>query len=102
MGGTSKLTGTEAQILELLAESEELYGLEMIAKSRSLKRGTIYVILDRLEDKGLVSSREMAPPAGSRGPSRRMYRLTGMGARVLEANRLLQAAWSGSFAEGST
>ena len=88
------VSNTESVILEMLMEHDELYGLEMIAKNGTLKRGTIYVTLDRMEDKGLVSSREVEPPAGSRGPSRRVYKLTGFGVRIAKARRIMAAAWS--------
>lgn len=61
-----------ARILELLAGGP-MFGLDMVAASPGvLKRGTIYVILDRMEDEGLVTSKlrpfpEMAP--------RRLYSL---------------------------
>lgn len=87
------ISGVEAQILELLAEHSELYGLEMIeASGGRLKRGTVYVTLDRMEDKGFVSSREVE--AEGRGPSRRVYRLTGQGSRALSASQAAWAVWS--------
>ena len=58
-------------ILELLARSPRpMYGLELIEQSAGfLKRGTIYVLLGRLEDRGLVVSKL----AGADG--RRVYSL---------------------------
>jgi DNA-binding PadR family transcriptional regulator len=91
------LSKIESVILDLLVSHDELYGLEMIAKSHNtLKRGTIYVTLDRLEDKGFVSSKEVKPPAGAQGPSRRAYRITGLGNRVLEARNAFAAIWRGT------
>ena len=75
----------EDVIMTLLLEHGDLYGLDMVKKSPDLKRGTVYVTLDRMEDKGLISSREVQPPKGSRGPARRVYKLTGVGRRVLVA-----------------
>jgi DNA-binding PadR family transcriptional regulator len=85
--GTPTLTATEYSILRLLANeaARELYGLELVSKSESegrLKRGTVYVLLNRLEDKGFVESRKQA---GDSVIPRRMYRLTGLGYRVLDA-----------------
>lgn len=56
-----KLSLTEAVIAHLLRDSTApLFGLELIRRSSSgklkLKKGTIYVILERMEKKGLVSS----------------------------------------------
>lgn len=71
----------EMLILKLLSEVGETYGLDMVKQSDGrLKRGTIYVTLDRMEDKGFIESRE--EPTES-GPVRRLYRILGLGSRVL-------------------
>jgi DNA-binding PadR family transcriptional regulator len=73
-------------ILELLVEREEQYGLQLVAASRRrLKRGTIYVTLARMEQKGYVTSRLEDPPADAGGLPRRLYQPTALGRRVLEA-----------------
>ena len=76
----------EALILELLAGGRERYGLELVAASKGhLKRGTVYVTLGRMEDKGLLTSRlEDAPPEAG-GLPRRVYEATELGRRVLNA-----------------
>ena len=54
------LSGKEAAVLDLLLAkpSQAMYGLELVNVSAGrLKRGTIYVTLDRMEDKGLVESK---------------------------------------------
>ena len=77
----------EALALELLSSSAEMYGLEMVKASQgALKRGTVYVMLDRLEDKGFVISRSEQRP-GVAGMPRRLYRITGLGQRALRARR---------------
>jgi DNA-binding PadR family transcriptional regulator len=82
------LSAKESLILELLTGRGELYGLQLVARSnRRLKRGTVYVTLGRMEDKGYITSRlEHAPPQTG-GMPRRMYQATPLGRRVL-------AAWS--------
>lgn len=76
----------EALILELLLEHKELYGLELVAAStRRLKRGTVYVTLGRMEEKGLVTSRLESSPAGAGGLPRRIYQATPRGRAVLAA-----------------
>jgi DNA-binding PadR family transcriptional regulator len=78
------LSSKELLILELLASGRELYGLELVAASRRrLKRGTVYVTLGRMEDKGYVTSRLESPPPQSGGMPRRLYRPTELGRRVL-------------------
>lgn len=81
---------TEVAILELLV-GKEMYGLEMVKSSDRLKRGTVYVTLDRMEDKGLVKSRiadESGPTAG-----RRIYSITGHGQRAYAAWQQAQASF---------
>ncbi len=74
----------EALILRLLVDGREMYGLELVARSkRRLKRGTVYVTLGRMERKGFVASRRepAAPPSG--GLPRRIYEPTLFGRRAL-------------------
>ena len=80
------LSRKESLILDLLVQHGQMYGLELVAVSRrQLKRGTVYVTLDRMEDKGYVVSRlEEAPPRAG-GLPRRIYRPTALGRRVLSA-----------------
>ena len=80
------LSRKESLILELLVERDQLYGLEFVAASRrGLKRGTVYVTLGRMEDKGYITSwLEDAPPRAG-GLPRRVYRATPLGRRVLSA-----------------
>jgi PadR family transcriptional regulator PadR len=80
-----KLSPTESLILELLS-GEELYGLQLVAASkRRLKRGTIYVTLGRMEEKGYVTSRLEDAPPDAGGLPRRLYKPTALGVRVLTA-----------------
>ena len=81
-----RLSATERLILELLAAHGELFGLEMIARSGGrLKRGTVYVTLGRMQEKGYLESRQAPLPTGAIGLPRRLYRPSGLGRRVLEA-----------------
>jgi PadR family transcriptional regulator len=80
----------EHLILELLSEGGEMYGLELVSVSDGrLKRGTVYVTLGRMEEKGLVQSRLERPLTRGKVPQRRLYKPTSMGVRVLKAWRLL-------------
>ena len=80
------LSQKESLILDLLVQHGQMYGLELVAVSRrQLKRGTVYVTLGRMEDKGYVASRlEDAPPRAG-GLPRRIYQPTPLGRRVLSA-----------------
>jgi len=80
------LSAKEHVVLDLLTQHGELYGLQLVASSkRKLKRGTVYVTLGRMEDKGYITSRlEDAPPEMG-GMPRRLYQITPLGKRVLVA-----------------
>ena len=80
-----RLSTTERLILDLLRESE-LFGLQLVDRSQgTLKRGTVYVTLGRMQDKGYVQSRTEPLPPGAIGLPRRWYRPTEYGLRVLNA-----------------
>jgi PadR family transcriptional regulator PadR len=80
-----RLSAKESLILELLTRGEELYGLQLVTASKGrLKRGTVYVTLGRMEDKGYVKSRVEDAPDGAGGLPRRLYEATPHGLRVLE------------------
>ena len=81
-----RLSAKETLILELLAHDGEQYGLQLVAASKGrLKRGTVYVTLGRMEDKGYVASRTEEAPDGAGGLPRRLYEASPYGLRVLEA-----------------
>jgi PadR family transcriptional regulator PadR len=93
----ASLSGKEALVLELLLESpaKEMYGLEMVAGSGDrLKRGTVYVTLDRMEDKGYLHSRQEDPRPNASGLPRRLYRVTAYGHRIFEAWEMARKAGS--------
>jgi PadR family transcriptional regulator PadR len=86
------ISATESLILDLL-DAGEKFGLELIeASGGSLKRGTIYVTLSRMETKGFVESRQEERPAGAIGLPRRLYTPTPYGLKVRDAYRLLREA----------
>jgi PadR family transcriptional regulator PadR len=78
------LSPKESLILELLVRAPEMYGLQLVASSkRRLKRGTVYVTLGRMEEKGYITSRLEDPPPDAGGLPRRLYQPTSLGRRVL-------------------
>jgi len=81
----TRLSAVEMLILKMLiANNGEMYGLEMIAESgKRLKRGTIYVTLGRMEEKGFVESRKEDVRPGARGLPRRLYKPAAHGVRTL-------------------
>jgi len=87
-----RLSRKEALILRLLDARGELYGLEMVkASGGELKRGTVYVTLLRMAEKGYVDSRRTGA-YGETGPPRRIFWATAYGARVLRAWELTRRA----------
>jgi DNA-binding PadR family transcriptional regulator len=80
------LSAKERIVLELLVSSGAKYGLQLVDESRGrLKRGTVYVTLGRMEEKGYISSTLEAAPAGAGGLPRRIYIATALGHRMLAA-----------------
>jgi PadR family transcriptional regulator PadR len=89
------LSRTERIILELLA-TEETFGLGLVERSNgALKRGTVYVTLGRMQEKGYVESRTEPLPPGAMGLPRRIYRPTAHGLRVFNAWALAARALHG-------
>jgi PadR family transcriptional regulator, regulatory protein PadR len=77
----------ELLVLEMLLQAKrELFGLEMVeASNGNLKRGTIYVTLQRMQEKGLVDSKPEPRTAPEIGIPRKLYSVTGYGQRVYRA-----------------
>lgn len=81
----------EILVLRLLAE-EEKYGYQLLSELRdesdgmfAMKEGTLYPILYRLEDDGLVESRWREPKG--KEISRKYYAITSLGRETLEKLR---------------
>jgi DNA-binding PadR family transcriptional regulator len=91
------LSPKEYLVLDLLRAGGQKYGLEMVRESSGLKRGTIYVLLDRMTDKGLVSSVQEKSPSQP-GLPRRLYSITGQGAVTLRAQEAFAAEMANSLA----
>ena len=94
------LSAKESLILELLVGAKEMYGLELVATSGgALKRGTVYVTLGRMEDKGYVVSRLDGAGAPGGGLPRRMYAPTALGREVLGAWAVAASRFRARFAQ---
>lgn len=82
MDKVPRISDKEKIVLRLLLNRGEMYGLELVKASPEIKRGAVYVMLSRMSDKGLVSSRligdELVP-----GKKRPRYSITGIGQQVL-------------------
>lgn len=94
------LSKTEALILQIMSENgfKERYGLELLRLSNGgLKRGTVYTTLQRMEDKGFVTSRQEEKADDVSGIPRRLYEITGAGQRALQARDLMDNGTAISF-----
>jgi DNA-binding PadR family transcriptional regulator len=92
-----RLSRTEHLILSLLADGEN-FGLGLVESSGGeVKRGTVYVTLARMQDKGYVESRTEPLPDGAIGLPRRLYRPTANGLRVLNAWTLAARSFTGNL-----
>ena len=85
----ARIGGATVDVLAVLLDSEQpRWGLEII-KLTGRPSGSVYPLLDRLEQAGWVTSQWDDDP-GRRGPRRRLYQLTADGAA--EARRVCARA----------
>ena len=86
------ISSTESLLLDMI-EDRERFGLELVdASGGTIKRGSVYVLLSRMEAKGFVESRQEERQPGAIGLPRRLYRATPYGLKVRDAYRLLREA----------
>jgi len=91
MGKSDSLGQFEQLVLAaILRLRDDAYGVTIHAKVEELSHpkevalGAVYVTLDRLEDKGLISSRLSNPTPERGGRSKRCYKLEALGERALQ------------------
>src|SRR3954469_22446174 len=101
MAKRDALGGFELQVLlAIMRLGDDAYGVPIAdtieaASGREVAAGSIYITLDRLEGKGLVTSRlgESTPERGGRAKT--YFRITGKGVRaVRQAQDTLIKLWS--------
>ncbi|HUF03594.1 MAG TPA: helix-turn-helix transcriptional regulator [Aridibacter sp.] len=81
------LSGIEFLVMEMLEQHGEMFGLEMVDQSGgALKKGTVYVTLGRMADKGLVDSRTETGDGSA--SQKRLYSPTDYGRRVFKAQEI--------------
>jgi len=94
----------EFELMVLLAAirlGDDAYGVPIAREieersRREVALGSVYAALERLEDKGLVSSRLGDPTAARGGRAKRFFRVTAQGLRdVRETRRALVNLWRG-------
>src|ERR1700680_3899243 len=88
-------------LLALIRLGEDAYGVpisEAIEESsgREVAIGSVYITLDRLERKGLVTSRLGEPTPERGGRAKTYFRVTAKGLReIRQARRTLTGLWTG-------
>jgi PadR family transcriptional regulator PadR len=88
-------------LLALIRLGDEAYGVpisEAIEESsgKEVAMGSVYITLERLEQKGFVSSRLGEPTAERGGRAKTYFRITAKGLReVRQARRTLMNLWQG-------
>jgi DNA-binding PadR family transcriptional regulator len=78
-------------ILHLTEQKQDAYGSAIRAEieartGRAVPRGSIYITLDRLEDKGLLASREGGTSAARGNRPRRVFKITLGGLRAVRTS----------------
>jgi DNA-binding PadR family transcriptional regulator len=87
-----RLARTERLILNRLTHGDE-FALRLADRSGgALKRGTVYITLQRMESKGYVESKLESAIVGAMGRPRRWYRTSAYGRQVLNAWKLAENA----------
>lgn len=90
-------TFEEHVLLAVIRSGDEAYGMHVrreleAVTGREVTIGSVYVTLDRLEAKGLVTSRRTPDETGSR----RVFAVSPAGARALAATRAMRdRLWDG-------
>jgi DNA-binding PadR family transcriptional regulator len=88
-----RLASTERLILSRLTQHGQEFALRLADRSGgALKRGTVYITLQRMESKGYVESRLEAQPERAMGRPRRWYRPSEYGRQVLNAWKVAESA----------
>ena|SRR5205085_5980839 len=88
-------------LLALIRLGDEAYGVpisEVIEESsgKEVALGSVYITLERLENKGLVFSRLGEPTAERGGRAKTYFKVTAKGLReVRQAQRTLVSLWKG-------
>ena len=92
MKGTHLGELEELTLLTVLGLGDDAYGVSVQQKlrrdaQRQASLGAVYAALNRLEEKGLVESREGAATAARGGRRKRLFSITADGTRTLRAIR---------------
>ena len=100
MPGIERVTDSTLDVLEVLLQAHR-HGRDIhgwgVKKATRRSGPTVYGVIDRLEDAGLIEGHWEHQDSLDRGPRRRYYRLTGAG--VATASKLVTERRQGSDAK---
>jgi DNA-binding PadR family transcriptional regulator len=98
MTGNTWPTPTETIVMRLLQDTPRgAYGLDLVERSNgTVKRGSVYVLLGRLQEKGFVRVLPKRPEPDYPGPPRPRYQLTAEGAQVISVAEAVGMALAGA------
>jgi DNA-binding PadR family transcriptional regulator len=88
-------------LLTVMRLDDDAYGVRIMAEleervGRRVSRGSVYVTLDRMEDKGWIVSESAPAQSGRGGRPRRIVRVTPEGVDALRKSReALLTLWDG-------
>jgi DNA-binding PadR family transcriptional regulator len=88
-------------LLAILRLADDAYGVRIMQEleasiGRTVSRGSVYVTLDRLEEKGWIESESVPTPSGRGGRPRRVVSVTPDGVAELRRSReALLTLWEG-------
>lgn len=99
MNKTPPLPSRREEVLMQLLVRREMYGRELRTEyeartGQALPLGSLYVTLDRMEEKGFIASRQGESDPVRGGNRKKHFRLTAAGVRALNRAR----EWSGDGA----
>ena len=92
-------------LLAILRLKEDAYAVaireELASRTgKTVSRGALYTVFERLEGKGFLSSWMGTPTPERGGRAKRYYRVTAMGRRALkQSKKTMQSLWRGLEAE---
>lgn len=101
MSPTERLTDFELMLLLATLRVDEAYGVQIAREveqttGRRVLMGAAYTALDRLEQRGLVSSAVGDPTPERGGRAKRYFEVTPRGlAAVKQTRRALETLWTG-------
>ena len=89
-------------LLAIVAQHPDAYGVSIhkrvadLSDPKRVSLGAVYVALDRLEDKGMITSALADPTPERGGRAKRYFRITAKGIReVRETQHVLVKLWKG-------